>query len=639
MTGLKFEELNLSAEILDAIKDMGFEEASPIQSEAIPLILQGKDLIGQAQTGTGKTAAFGIPIIEKINPDSKELQAIILCPTRELVIQVAEELKKIIKYKENISVVAIYGGQEIDRQLRALRKGPQIIIGTPGRTMDHMRRGSIKMDTVGIVVLDEADEMLDMGFREDMEIILQDTPKTRQTVLFSATMAQDILYLTGKFQKDPVIVNVANKKRNMPKIQQIYFEVQDKNKPEVLSRLIDLHNVKLALVFCNTKSQVDQLVEILKTRGYFADALHGDMSQNQRDRVMNGFRNGVIEILVATDVAGRGIDVNDVEAVFNFDLPRDDEDYIHRIGRTARAGKSGLAFTFVTGKQVYNLKRIERSNGIQIHRQAIPTIDELEATRINTYSSKVNEIMEAGHISKYINHIEILMGEEYTSLDVAAALLKIIMEKENEGFDHAADFTLPERETMPNRPSRGRFDNRDNFDRKPRNNSGTGFKPFKSEKTRNSDSFKGDRPFRAKKSDADSNNEFNKEDKRFNKSEKTRNSDSFKSDKPFRSSKSNEDKPFRKSDNNKPYDASKSDKPFKAKKSDNDINGEFKKSETKKSFDSSKTDKPFRSSKSNEDKPFRKSANSKNSSFKKSNSSEGNSRKDTKKPGRKFDKK
>ncbi|MFA6989352.1 MAG: DEAD/DEAH box helicase [Candidatus Gastranaerophilaceae bacterium] len=444
MTKLKFEELNLSKEILLAVKDMGFEEASPIQSEAIPLMMNGKDIIGQAQTGTGKTAAFAIPVIEKIDIKSKDLQALVLCPTRELVIQVAEEFRKLMKYKNNnILVVPVYGGQQIDRQLSSLRKGAQIVIGTPGRMMDHMRRGSIKMNSVNTVILDEADEMLDMGFRDDMEIILKDTPKERQTVLFSATMAKDILDITSKYQKAPTIINVTNKTQSAPKIQQVYFEVQERNKPEVLARLIDIHSIKLALVFCNTKAQVDQLVEILKTRGYFADSLHGDMNQNQRDKVMNGFRNGSVEILVATDVAGRGIDVNNVEAVFNYDLPRDDEDYIHRIGRTARAGKTGRAFTFIVGKQIYNLKRIERLNGTQISRQNIPTIDEIETTKINSYASQISEVINAGHMSKYINQVELLMGEDFTSIDVAAALLKLTIEKEKESFDHNADFTLP----------------------------------------------------------------------------------------------------------------------------------------------------------------------------------------------------
>lgn len=468
MKKLKFEELGLSQEILDAVKDMGFEEASPIQTESIPHILEGKDIIGQAQTGTGKTAAFAIPVIEKIDPSNKKLQAVILCPTRELVIQVSEEFRKIKKYTQNIWVTPVYGGQPIERQLNALKKGTQIVIGTPGRTMDHIKRGSIKMDSVHTVVLDEADEMLDMGFREDIEFILEDTPEDRQTILFSATMASDILALTKQYQQNPVIIDVTSKNVSKPKIQQIYFEVQEKNKPEALARLLDLHNVKLAVVFCNTKSQVDQLVDILKTRGYFADALHGDMSQGQRDRVMNGFRNGTVEILVATDVAGRGIDVNNVEAVFNYDLPRDDEDYIHRIGRTGRAGKTGIAFTFIVGKQIYNLKRIERTNGIQINRQNLPTMDEIENTRINSYALKIKEIIDEGHLSKYVNQVEFIMGEDYTSIDIAAALLKITMEKENEGFNPDINLNelIKEERSERKRSSRGRFDRKESFGRK-----------------------------------------------------------------------------------------------------------------------------------------------------------------------------
>lgn len=551
MTKLRFEEFPLSDEMQKAIIDMGFEEASPIQAEAIPLILEGKDIIGQAQTGTGKTAAFAIPVIEKLDPENKDLQAVVLCPTRELVIQVSEEFRKLLKYKENLYVVPVYGGQEIERQLRSLKKGAQVVIGTPGRTMDHMRRGSIKMNSVKTVVLDEADEMLDMGFREDMEVILKDTPSERQTIMFSATMAKDITDLSQRFLNNPDIVNVTHKKLNSPKIQQVYFDVVEKNKPEVLARLIDLHNIKLALVFCNTKSQVDQLVEILKTRGYFADALHGDMSQNQRDKVMNGFRNGTVEILVATDVAGRGIDVNNVEAVFNYDLPRDDEDYVHRIGRTARAGKTGKAFTFIVGKQIYNLKRIERANGVQIIRQPIPTMDELEATRINSYSEKIAEIIEAGHLGKYMNQIEMLMGEEYTSIDVSAALLKIIMEKENEGFDHNANFEIPreefktEKKRFAGKRSGGKFEKKDDFKKNSRK------KEFVSDDKDFSDkkkkSYK-DSPKKEYKPFKDDNNRFSDSDKPYKKEYK-----------PFKSA----DSKTKSSDSDKPY--KKEDKRFKSK--------------------------------------------------------------------------
>ncbi len=465
MTKLKFEELDLSSEILNAINDMGFEEASPIQAEAIPLILEGKDIIGQAQTGTGKTAAFGIPLVEKLDGSNKDIQAMVLCPTRELVIQVAREFRKLMKYREDLYVVPVYGGQAIDRQLKSLKKGTQLIIGTPGRIMDHMRRGSIKIGAVKTVVLDEADEMLDMGFREDMEIILEDTPKERQTIMFCATMAEDIKQLSKKFLTNPITINVTNKKLCAPNIKQVYLELTEKNKPEALTRLIDLHNIKLALVFCNTKSKVDQLVEILKTRGYFADALHGDMNQNQREKVMNGFRTGSIEILVATDVAGRGIDVNNVEAVFNYDLPRDDEDYIHRIGRTARAGKSGTAFSFIVGKEIYKLSKIQVVNGTPIIREDIPTIDELELTKINKYSSKIKEIIDSGELGKYINKVEQLMGEDYTSLDISAALLKLIMEKENEGFNPDTDFEIPVEEQKPSKKKRvrRRSDNKFSF--------------------------------------------------------------------------------------------------------------------------------------------------------------------------------
>jgi len=542
MTRLKFEELSLSEEIQKAVKDMGFEEASPIQSEAIPLIFEGKDIIGQAQTGTGKTAAFAIPIIEKLNPEIKEIQAIVLCPTRELVMQVAEEFRKIMKYKQNLYIAPVYGGQEIERQLRTLKKGVQVVIGTPGRLMDHIRRGSVKMGSVNTVVLDEADEMLDMGFREDIGVILKDTPETRQTVMFSATMADDIIELTKRYQKAPVIINVTNKKMDAPKIHQVYFEVQEKNKPEVLARLIDLHNIKLALVFCNTKSQVDQLVEILKTRGYFADALHGDMNQNQRDRVMNGFRNGTVEILVATDVAGRGIDVNGVEAVFNYDLPRDDEDYTHRIGRTARAGKSGTAFSFIVGKQIYNLTRIQRANGFPIIRQSVPTIEEIETTRINSYASKINAIIEAGHLSKYINQVEILMGEEYTSLDMAAALLKMIIEKENENFDSTVNFEIPIEEIKTSRQrSDKKYGVKDGYQRRTaeKNKRTTGknepkeqeYRPFNPSRKKTENPIEENRFF--KPSENSGKNEFNKP---FRKSDDEKRSKFSKADRPYKKS-------------------------------------------------------------------------------------------------------
>ena len=358
MESLQFMDLNIKPQILKAITHMGFEEMTPIQAKAIPVELSGADVIGQAQTGTGKTAAFAIPILEKINPKLKKPQAMVICPTRELAIQVADEIRKLAKYMPSVKVLPIYGGQEISKQIRSLKTGVQVIIGTPGRIMDHMRRKTVKFDEICTVVLDEADEMLDMGFREDIETILSEIREDRQTLLFSATMPRPILELTRKYQRHPQAIKVVRKELTVPNITQYYYEVRPKNKSEVLSRLLDIYDPKLSVVFCNTKKGVDELVQDLQGRGYFAEGLHGDMKQTMRDRVMRSFRNGKTEILVATDVAARGIDVDDVDAVFNYDLPQDDEYYVHRIGRTGRAGKAGMAFSFVVGREVYKLREI-----------------------------------------------------------------------------------------------------------------------------------------------------------------------------------------------------------------------------------------------------------------------------------------
>jgi len=434
---MRFEELNLSKELLKAIDDMGFEEATPIQAQSIPYIYKGNDVIGQAQTGTGKTAAFGLPILDKINPLDKSPQAIILCPTRELAIQVAEELKALSKYKEGIRILPIYGGQPIERQIHALKKGVQIIIGTPGRVVDHMRRRTLKLHNTKIVVLDEADEMLDMGFREDIERILEDVPKERQTLLFSATIPKPILELAEKYLKNPQFIKVVHKELTVPNIEQYYFEVKQKNKVEALSRLIDFYNPNLALVFCNTKKRVDELLHQLQARGYSAEGLHGDMSQSQRDRVMGKFRTGAIDILVATDVAARGIDVDDVDVVVNFDVPQNEEYYVHRIGRTGRAGRAGKAFTFVAGREIYKLKDIQRYARTKIVRQNVPTLLDVEETRISLLMDKVKQVIEDGGLAKYIQWVERLMEEDYNSLELAAALFKMSLGKdvEEERYD------------------------------------------------------------------------------------------------------------------------------------------------------------------------------------------------------------
>ena len=429
----KFEELQLDDRIIRAITEMGFEEASPIQAQAIPVVLEGRDMIGQAQTGTGKTAAFGLPLLQKVDPKVKKLQAVVLLPTRELAIQVAEELRRFAKFMHGIKVLPVYGGQDIVRQIRALKDGTQIVVGTPGRVMDHMRRKTVKMDHVHTVVLDEADEMLNMGFLEDMETILSELPEERQTVMFSATMPQAIAEIAKKFQKDPEIVKVVKKDLTVPKVTQYYYDVKPKNKLEVMCRLLDMYAPKLSVVFCNTKKQVDELVLALQGRGYFAEGLHGDLKQVQRDRVMNGFRKGRTDILVATDVAARGIDVDDVEAVFNYDIPQDEEYYVHRIGRTGRAGREGKAFSLVVGKEVYKLRDIQRYCKTKIVPQPIPSINDVTEIKADKILCQAEEILQDNDMDRLIDIIERkVLEEDYTTLDLAAGLLRMIMGEDNE---------------------------------------------------------------------------------------------------------------------------------------------------------------------------------------------------------------
>lgn len=433
MEAVRFEELGLCPEIEKAVKFMGFEEASPIQAQAIPAVMAGKDIIGQAQTGTGKTAAFGIPLLEKIDQKSKKLQGVILCPTRELAIQVAEEIRCLAKYMHAIKVLPIYGGQDIVKQIRSLKSGAHLIIGTPGRVMDHMRRKTINMEEVHTVVLDEADEMLNMGFKEDIETILEGVPKDRQTILFSATMPKAIMQITKQFQRDAQVIKVVKKELTVPNIEQFYYEVRPKNKEEVLARLLDIYSPKLSVIFCNTKKQVDNLVTALLGRGYFAAGLHGDLKQVQRDRVMQGFRNGKTDILVATDVAARGIDVDEVEAVFNYDLPQDDEYYVHRVGRTGRAGRVGRSFSFVTGKEVYKLKEIQRYCNTKIYAQSVPSVDDVANTKIENVLKDIDNIVANNDLTLMINSIQEKVNDsDYTAMDMAAAFLKLCISRNQE---------------------------------------------------------------------------------------------------------------------------------------------------------------------------------------------------------------
>ena len=484
MKNRKFEAFQMSDEMRSAISDMGFTEASPIQAETFELIMEGRDLVAQAHTGSGKTAAYSIPSIEKIDLNDKSTQLLILCPTRELVMQVGVEVQKLAKYKD-ITIVTVYGGQQIDRQLSVLKRGAQILIATPGRLMDHMKRKSVDISKIKTVVLDEADEMLDMGFREDIHTILQDSPEERQTIMFSATMEKDILKLTQKFQNNPVIVNVMSEKLNNPEIEQVYFEVVSKNKLELLSRLLDMNNVQLGLIFCNTKSMVDDLVESLKTKGYFADGLHGDLNQNQREKVMRKFRTGSTQLLVATDVAGRGIDVDDVEAVFNYDLPRDDEDYVHRIGRTGRAGKKGKAFTFVSRKEVSSIKRIEKANGVQIFKKDAPGVEEIEEAKFNSFLEEIKSEILKGDLFEFKELVKSVMGENFSEIQVAAALMKISIAKKSSNFDKSIDFDMGEYVEEKSRRSRGG---------RSRGQRNSGFGRANGSKERGSKDFKMEKP-------------------------------------------------------------------------------------------------------------------------------------------------
>jgi ATP-dependent RNA helicase DeaD len=414
----------LDPRIVRGIKAMGFTKLSPIQEQAIPYLLNGEDIIGQAQTGTGKTAAFGIPTIQKIDPELKKLQAIILCPTRELAIQAAEELRKISKFMHGVKVLPIYGGQEISRQIIGL-KGVQIVVGTPGRVMDHMRRHTIKLDDIKMVVLDEADEMLNMGFREDMETILGQIPNEHQTALFSATMPQPILDITSRFQKDAKHVKVAAKELTIPLVSQRYYRVKKQDKQAACIRLLEYYQPKLTLIFCNTKKMVDELAEVLKKQGYQAEGLHGDMSQHQRDVAMGRFRNGSTTILIATDVAARGIDVDDVEAVINYDIPQDIEYYVHRIGRTGRAGRKGRSFTFVSGKDIYQLRSIERICHTTIEEKKLPGASKVLKAKADKYINKAWELHENEDIELMKKFLERKMQEEgCDALTLAAAMLK-----------------------------------------------------------------------------------------------------------------------------------------------------------------------------------------------------------------------
>ena len=421
-----FNELGLSDDILKAVGKMGFEEASPIQTAVIPTIMEGRDVVGQSSTGSGKTVAFAIPAIEAVDPKIRAVQVLILCPTRELAVQVAEETGKIALFKKGVMGVPIYGGQSYERQFRALAAGAQVVIGTPGRVMDHMERGTLKLDKLKLVILDETDRMLDMGFRDDIEHILKAVPATRQLLFFSATIPRAIQDLINRYSKDPAWIKIESVAQNAPAVEQVYFEVDRRSKIEALTRLIDVHDFRYGIIFCSTKIMVDDLDEHLHSRGYQTDRLHGDITQAQRDRVMDKFRRRGFEFLVATDVAARGLDVDDLEVVFNFDLPNDAEDYTHRIGRTGRAGKTGRAFTFVSGQEIYKLQSMVRWAKLNIKRGTIPSLDEVEEARTNVFYEKIRTTLEAKQFKPHDRMIDRLLDQGFASTDICSVLIHLL---------------------------------------------------------------------------------------------------------------------------------------------------------------------------------------------------------------------
>ncbi|WP_297427835.1 DEAD/DEAH box helicase [Clostridium sp.] len=437
MNDNQFATLGLKESVVKAISDLGFTKPSQIQEQSIPVTLSGADLIGQAQTGTGKTAAYSLPIITKMS-DNKGIKALILAPTRELAVQVKEEIERLSKY-EKAEVLAIYGGDSIDRQIRALKKGTvDIVVGTPGRILDLIKRKCLHLDRIEFLVLDEADEMLNMGFIDDIEEILSHTPSERQTLLFSATMPDPIAKLAKRYMKpDAKLVSIKKSSLTVSKIEQNYFMINNKHRLEALCRLLDLDNPSSAIIFCRTKRGVDELVQELQSKGYMVEGMHGDMTQAHRLTTLNKFKEGTLNLLIATDVAARGIDVEGVTHVFNYDLPQDVESYVHRIGRTGRADKSGTAYSLVTPKDFSMLKQIQNVTKSSITQKPIPTAEEINNKKFKDMVSEVQEAINTGELTKFIPSA-IELAESNDPISIIAALMKIKFENESV-FDYSSN--------------------------------------------------------------------------------------------------------------------------------------------------------------------------------------------------------
>ncbi len=469
---INFTDLGLRPELIEGIKRLGFETPSPIQAQTIPVALKGKDIVGLSQTGSGKTAAFALPALNQVDVAQKETQVLVICPTRELAIQVCEEINRLASALKDLIAVPVYGGAPIDRQIKALRKGAHVIVGTPGRVMDHLRRKTLNTSAIRICILDEADRMLDMGFREDMEIILDELPE-HQTLFFSATMNKGVNNLIQAYSNNPEEISIERRALTVDTIEQTYYEVRNRSKLEVLCRILDLETRPRGIVFCNTKQMVETATEALVARGYACDRIHGDITQNNRERVIRKFKDGSIELLIATDVAARGLDIDDVDLVFNYDLPHDPEDYVHRIGRTGRAGRSGKSVTFVYGRDIYRLEAIERYTRQVVRRMPVPSLEDVEGRKENKALEQVRNLLEEGSYKRYDELVDRLLDAGHTPTDITSALFSLLNKNDDSLSEKIAEDTEPYQD-KPKRSERGQRSNRNGGNRR------RGNKPFRS---------------------------------------------------------------------------------------------------------------------------------------------------------------
>jgi ATP-dependent RNA helicase DeaD len=463
-----FPDLGIDAALLAAIEKLGFEQPSPIQAEAIPVALAGRDLVGQSQTGSGKTMAFGIPALHICDPKNLDVQVLVMCPTRELAMQVCAELHKLTPGRPGVFATPIYGGAAYDHQIRALKKGSQIVVGTPGRILDFARRGLLRLEGLRMLVFDEADEMLDMGFRDDIEELMGQLPETRQTIFFSATMSKPIRNLIDRHTKDPATITIEHKALTVPTVEQRYYEVYGSSKIEVVCRVLDTEGARKAIVFANTKRAVDDITDALVARGYATDRLHGDLNQTMRDRVMKNFRTGSLEVLAATDVAARGLDVDDVDLIFNYDLPYDEEDYVHRIGRTGRAGREGKAVSLVTGREIFLLQRIQRYIKTNIKHCRIPTQEDVANTRVEALFGKIRTTLESAEFAPHDQLVQKLLDAGFSSTDVSSAVIHLLLKDSEREAEEIREDRAPSRDHRERQDRPERSDRSDRGDRGPR---------------------------------------------------------------------------------------------------------------------------------------------------------------------------